>query len=162
MDAENESEESVMDFLTPLFAQFDKIYHDLAKRHGESYFGMWVLEEIGDRPEGATQKQLCEILYSPKQTVNSLVASFVRRGLVETKPNSSDGRSKLHVLTEEGKAKLEAIRHDEKMLGSYSLNGVSREELDQVRKVLCGIADRCEQGVAFLNADKPFPWEGEE
>lgn len=162
MDAENKSEESVMDFLTPLFAQFDKIYHDLAKRHGESYFGMWVLEEIGDRPEGATQKQLCEILYSPKQTVNSLVASFVRRGLVETKPNSSDGRSKLHVLTEEGKAKLEAIRHDEKMLGSYSLNGVSREELDQVRKVLCDIADRCEQGIAFLNADKPFPWEGEE
>ena len=162
MDADNKSEESVMDFFTPLLAQFDKIYYDLAKRHGESYFGMWVLEEIGDKPEGATQKQLCEILHSPKQTVNSLVASYVRRGLVETKPNSSDGRSKLHVLTEEGKAKLEAIRHDEKMLGSYSLNGVSREELDQVRKVLCDIADRCEQGIAFLNADKPFPWEGEE
>lgn len=26
MDAENKSEESVMDFLTPLLAQFDKIY----------------------------------------------------------------------------------------------------------------------------------------
>lgn len=162
MDAENRSEESVMDFLTPLLAQFDKIYYDLAKRHGESYFGMWVLEEIGDRPEGVTQKQLCEILYSPKQTVNSLVTSYVRRGLVETKPNSSDGRSKLHVLTEEGKSKLDAIRCDEKMLGSYSLNGVSGEELDQVRKVLCGIADRCTQGVAFLNAGKPFPWEGEQ
>ena len=56
MDAENKSEESVMDFLTPLLAQFDKIYYDLAKRYGESYFGMWVLEEIGDRPEGVTQK----------------------------------------------------------------------------------------------------------
>ena len=63
MDAENKSEESVMDFLTPLLARFDKIYYDLAKRHGESYFGMWVLEEIGDKPEGVTQKQLCEILY---------------------------------------------------------------------------------------------------
>lgn len=52
MDAENKSEESVMDFLTPLPARFDKIYYDLAKRHGESYFGMWVLEEIGDKPEG--------------------------------------------------------------------------------------------------------------
>lgn len=40
MDAENKSEESVMDFLTPLLAQFDKIYYDLAKRHSESYFGM--------------------------------------------------------------------------------------------------------------------------
>ena len=89
MDAENKSEESVMDFLMPLLARFDKIYYDLAKRHGESYFGMWVLEEIGDKPEGVTQKQLCEILYSPKQTVNSLIASYVRRGLVETKPNSA-------------------------------------------------------------------------
>lgn len=139
MDAENKSEESAMDFLTPLLAQFDKIYYDLAKRHGESYFGMWVLEEIGDRPEGVTQKQLCEILYSPKQTVNSLVSSFVRRGLVETKPNSTDGRSKLHVLTAAGK-----------------------EKLDQVRRVLFGIADRCTQGVAFLNANEPFPWEGGE
>ena len=140
MDAENKSEESVMDFFALLLAQFDKIYYDLAKRHGESYFGMWVLEEIGDKPEGVTQKQLCEILYSPKQTVNSLVASFVRRGLVETKPNSTD----------------------ERMLGIYSLDGVSREELDQVRRVLFGIADRCTQGIAFLNANEPFPWEGGE
>lgn len=162
MDAENRSEESVMDFFTPLLARFDKIYYDLAKRHGESYFGMWVLEEIGDKPEGVTQKQLCEILYSPKQTVNSLVASFVRRGLVETKPNSTDGRSKLHVLTAAGKEKLDAIRRDERMLGIYSLDGVSREELDQVRRVLCSIADRCTQGVVFLNANEPFPWEGGE
>ena len=56
MDAENKSEESVMDFFTPLLARFDKIYYDLAKRHGESYFGMWVLEEIGDRPEGGNPK----------------------------------------------------------------------------------------------------------
>ena len=139
MNASSESEERAIDFLTPLLAQFDKIYYDLAKRHGESYFGMWVLEEIGDKPEGVTQKQLCEILYSPKQTVNSLVASFVRRGLVETKPNSTDGRSKLHVLTAAGK-----------------------EELDQVRRVLFGIADRCTKGVAFLNANEPFPWEGGE
>lgn len=54
MDAENKSEESAMDFLTPLLDRFDKIYYDLAKRHGESCFGMWVLEEIGDRPEGVT------------------------------------------------------------------------------------------------------------
>lgn len=158
MDAENRSEESVMDFLTPLLAQFDKIYYDLAKRHGESYFGMWVLEEIGDRPEGVTQKQLCDILYSPKQTVNSVVASFVRRGLVETKPNSSDGRSKLHVLTAAGGESSMRFA----VMGIYSLNGVSREELDQVRRVLCSIADRCTQGVAFLNANKPFPWEGGE
>ncbi len=118
------------------------------------------LKKLEISQKGVTQKQLCEILYSPKQTVNSLIASYVRRGLVETKPNSTDGRSKLHVLTAAGKEKLDAIRRDERMLGIYSLDGVSREELDQVRRVLCSIADRCTQGIAFLNANEPFPWEG--
>ena len=40
------------------------------------------------------------------------------------------------------------------MLGIYSLDGVSREEFDQVRRVLCSIADRCTRGVAFLNANE--------
>ena len=66
------------------------------------------------------------------------------------------------MLTAAGKEKLDAIRRDERMLGIYSLDGVSREELDQVRRVLCGIADRCTQGVALLNANEPFPWEGGE
>lgn len=67
MDAENKSEESVMDFLTPLLAQFDKIYYDLAKRHGESYFGIWVLEEIGDRPEGVTKNSCARFCTRPSK-----------------------------------------------------------------------------------------------
>lgn len=35
------------DSFVPLLCQFDKNYSDLAKRNGESYFDMWVLEEIG-------------------------------------------------------------------------------------------------------------------
>ena len=66
------------------------------------------------------------------------------------------------MLTAAGKEKLDAIRRDERMLGLYSLDGVSRDELDQVRRVLFGIADRCTQGIAFLNANEPFPWEGGE
>lgn len=156
MNNEGRSEESVMDFLTPLLARFDKIYHDLAKRHGESYFGMWVLEEIGDRPEGVTQKQLCEILYSLKQTVNSLITSYVRRGLVETKPNSSDGRSKLHVLTAAGKEKLEAIRRDEKSSGLTRLMvlaGKSSTRCEGFCSVLLIAAPR---ELRFLTPMSPF------
>ena len=65
-------------------------------------------------------------------------------------------------LLRRGRKKLDAIRRDERMLGIYSLDGVSREEFDQVRRVLCSIADRCTQGVVFLNANEPFPWEGGE
>ncbi len=40
MNVSSESDGRAIDFLTPLLAQFDKIYYDLDKRHGESYFGM--------------------------------------------------------------------------------------------------------------------------
>lgn len=51
MDAENKSEESVMDFLTPLLAQFDKIYYDLAKRYGNPTLACGFLKklEIGQK-----------------------------------------------------------------------------------------------------------------
>lgn len=65
-DAGAKSEVGAFDFLMPLFTQCDKIYSDMAKRHSESYMGMWVLEEIGEHPEGVTQKHLCEALHSPK------------------------------------------------------------------------------------------------
>ena len=159
-DAGAKSEVGAFDFLMPLFTQCDKIYSDMAKRHGESYMGMWVLEEIGEHPEGVTQKHLCEALYSPKQTVNSLVSAHVRRGLVETKPNSRDGRSKLHVLTEEGKAKFDAIRSDEEALEAYSLEGVSEEELALVRRILTDVTNRFAEGVAKLDAGESLA-EGE-
>lgn len=118
------------------------------------------LEEIGEHPEGVTQKHLCEALHSPKQTVISLVSAHVRRGLVETKPNSRDGRSKLHVLTEEGKAKFDAIRSDEEALEAYSLEGVSEEELALVRRILTDVTNRFAEGVAKLDAGESLA-EGE-
>lgn len=143
------------DSFVPLLCQFDKNYSDLAKRNGESYFGMWVLEEIGERPEGVTQKQLCEITHMPKQTVNSLVASCVKRGLVETRPNSQDGRSKLHVLTEAGMAKYQAICHDEQWLYSFAAESVSEEEMSTVLKTLACLVARFEEGIELLENEVP-------
>lgn len=158
-DAGAKSEVGAFDFLMPLFTQCDKIYSDMAKRHGESYMGCGS-SEIGEHPEGVTQKHLCEALHSPKQNVNPLVSAHVRRGLVETKPNSRDGRSKLHVLTEEGKAKFDAIRSDEEALEAYSLEGVSEEELALVRRILTDVTNRFAEGVAKLDAGESLA-EGE-
>ncbi len=141
------------DSFVPLLCQFDKNYSDLARRNGESYFGMWVLEEKGERPEGVTQKQLCEITHMPKQTVNSLVVSYVRRGLVETKPNSHDGRSKLHVLTEAGMAKYQAICRDEQWLYSFAAESVSEEEMGAALKTLARLVSRFEEGIGLLNEE---------
>lgn len=78
---------------------------------------------------------------------------------METKPNSRDGRSKLHVL-EEGKAKFDAIRSDEEALEAYSLEGVSEEELALVRRILTDVTNRFAEGVAKLDAGESLA-EGE-
>lgn len=89
------------------FMAFDELYSRFAKSYGESYFSLWTLEEIGDAPEGITQKQMTSLLHLPKQTLSSIVASLVKRGLVETKPSPTDGRSKVHTLTKKGRALYE-------------------------------------------------------
>ena len=133
-----------------MLCRFDKNYSDLAKRNGESYFGMWVLEEIGEHPEGVTQKQLCEATHLPKQTVNSLVSSYVKRGLAKTMPNARDGRSKLHVLTKAGMKKYRAIRIDEEWLYSFAAKSASKEEVEAVLEVLTRLASRFEEGIRLL------------
>lgn len=94
------------------FMAFDELYGRFAKSYGESYFSLWTLEEIGDAPEGITQKQMTSLLHLPKQTLSSIVSSLVKRGLVETKPSPTDGRSKVHTLTEAGRALYERERAD--------------------------------------------------
>lgn len=156
MSSEKEQGARLANSFAPLLCRFDKNYSDLAKRNGESYFGMWVLEEIGEHPEGITQKQLCEATHLPKQTVNSIVSSCVKRGLAKTMPNAQDGRSKLHVLTEAGMVKFRAICKDEEWLYSFAAKRASKEEVDAVLEVLDRLASRFEEGIRLLaEEDRP-------
>ncbi len=91
-----------LDALCDASMRLDDIYGVFAKRHGETYLSMWAIYELGTHPEGLTQKQLASALYSPKQTVSSLIASLERRGLVRTVSSENDKRSKNHFLTEQG------------------------------------------------------------
>ena len=62
---------------------------------------MFILQLLDG--EGTTQKELCDILYFPKQTVNKVILSFVKRGYAAMAENPKDRRSRLIVLTEKGK-----------------------------------------------------------
>lgn len=64
------------------------------------------------------------------------------------------------MLTEEDKAKFDAIRSDEEALEAYSLEGVSEEELALVRRILTDVTNRFAEGVAKLDAGESLA-EGE-
>ena len=58
--------------------KLNHVYEDYAKIHDLTYISMFILQLLDG--EGTTQKELCDILYFPKQTVNKVILSFVKRG----------------------------------------------------------------------------------
>ena len=91
------------------FLRMDSLYSEFAKRYGESYYSLCVLHEIGEHPEGVSQKQLVQTLHLPKQTIGSITGGFEKRGLVALARSSTDGRSKLCSLTEAGRTRCTDI-----------------------------------------------------
>lgn len=81
--------------------KLNHVYEDYAKIHELTYISMFILQLL-DR-EGTTQKELCDTLYFPKQTVNKVILSFEKRGYVTLTENPQDRRSRSIVLTEKGK-----------------------------------------------------------
>ena len=81
--------------------KLNHVYEDYAKIHDLTYISMFILQLLDG--EGTTQKELCDILYFAKQTVNKVILSFVKRGYAAMAENPKDRRSRLIVLTEKGK-----------------------------------------------------------
>lgn len=91
----------ISDYYEDVFSM-DSLYGEFAKRVGESYHALFVLSLLDEHPEGISQKQLCQELHTPKQTVGSIINSLEQRELVTHRPDEADKRSKLHSLTPEG------------------------------------------------------------
>ena len=53
--------------------------------------------------DGVTQKEICDILYFPKQTVNKVILSFEKKGFIKLEENNQDKRSRIILLTEKGR-----------------------------------------------------------
>lgn len=75
-------------------------YEEYAKQHGLTYISLFILQLIED---GVTQKEICDILYFPKQTVNKVILSFEKKELIKLAENSQDKRSRIILLTEKGR-----------------------------------------------------------
>lgn len=94
---------SIQDELMQQFEKMDKAYEEYAKAKGLSYLGLVVLEEIFERGDGCTQKQISEDTHYPKQSVNLVVKAFLEDGLIELKELPENRKSKGITFTEKGR-----------------------------------------------------------
>ncbi|MDO4555637.1 MAG: MarR family transcriptional regulator [Lachnospiraceae bacterium] len=87
----------------------DVLYEEYAKSKDLSYTSLRILNYIYSGTQRYTQKELAQMAFLPKQTVNSIITGFYRQGLVVMKELEEDRRTKAVYLTEKGKVYAEEI-----------------------------------------------------
>lgn len=78
------------------------LYHPVAEKFGLSDATLDILCGIGWLGRPCTQKELCEIWYLSKQTVNSCTKQLSAKGLITAVPSPNNFREKLITLTPAG------------------------------------------------------------
>ena len=89
------------EFFCDIAQQINSIYEEYAKSVGLSYTSLYVLHMIA-LVENCTQKYIAEQMYLPKQTINSVITTFCKQGLVGLMELPEDRRHKVLRLTEKG------------------------------------------------------------
>jgi len=90
---------------------------------------------LADRND-VTTVELAQYLGITKQSTSEVVTTLERAGAVRRAPHPSDGRARVLLLTDEGRAKLEAGRKRWQHVEDEWAELVGREHLDDMRSVL--------------------------
>jgi DNA-binding MarR family transcriptional regulator len=115
------------------------LYADFAKEAGLSYASMYVLYSIYTEGENCTQKIISEKTFLPKQTVNAIVTTFLKRKMIELTEMQDDRRVKFVRFTKSGKKFADKI-----------IPKIIDAELNAIEKL-----DN-EQRIALLNSTKLY------
>ena len=91
--------------------------------------------------DDVTAAELAHYLGITKQSTSEVVSALERSGNVRRAPHPSDGRSRVLLLTDEGKAKLEHGRCRWEGLEEEWAELVGRGDLDVVRRTLATILE---------------------
>lgn len=85
-----------------IFKKNNDIYSDFIRKTGMSECAFWILYSIKTAPQGITQKEICEMMYEPKQTVNSAIKKLCEEEYLYLE-RVENTRSKNVHLTKKGK-----------------------------------------------------------
>ena len=87
--------------LNEIMKETDDLYRNLAKKFKMSDCMIWILYILREDDRSVTQSDICNMMFMPKQTVNSSLKKMESEGYIELL-NINDKRSKQVCLTEKG------------------------------------------------------------
>lgn len=111
-----------------IYFNMGSIYEKLAKMHGLTSSSLFVLHLIYEHPSQCTQHFICERLLYPKQTVNTILNSFEKKGYLSKKVASYDKRNKNIFLTDLGQKYAEGILSDMFYLEEAAFSNIAADE----------------------------------
>ena len=128
--------------------QMDDLYARFAKSNGLTYMSLLVLDCICDRPAGCTQKEICEVTFYSKQSVNLIVKKFLEQGFVRLEEIPEDRRNKRITLTEKGRAWADATIFRFWDAEERAMAALTEEErtlfLQTMRRFVAGLTENVE------------------
>ncbi len=113
--------------LDNIWQNIDSVYEYYAKQLGLNSTTLYLLH-IVDTSEPCTQKQICDIMMLPKQTVNTIVRDYQKKGLLETTESSEDRRHKHIRLTQQGRDYCKQILPPVEEAEAYALAQFTEDE----------------------------------
>lgn len=117
--------------------EWNASYEDYARSVGLSYTGLSVLSALYGA-EDCTQKMLCERCFLPKQTVNTTITAFYKKGWVRLEELPEDRRNKTIHFTSEGQAAADEIMRRVRESELKAMGALSESE----RLVLLSVTKR--------------------
>lgn len=111
--------------------EWNAAYEAYAKSVELNFTSLSILSALYEM-ENCTQKMLCEQCFLPKQTVNTAVTAFHKKGWIRMQELPEDRRNKTIHFTEEGRR--EAKCSLQKVLDSEhrAMKGLRQEEREQL------------------------------
>jgi DNA-binding MarR family transcriptional regulator len=113
-----------------VFFAMGAVYDRIAQKHGITSSMLFVLQIIYEFPDECTQRFICEKLFYPKQTVNTMLTSLEKNGYVIKKVSPHDKRSKIISLTDAGKAYTGKIINEMTYLEESAFLKMSVDEIN--------------------------------
>ena len=126
------------------------IYRDLSIRMGLTESTFWILYTLRVEESPVTQSDMCAILGYPKQTVNSAVTAFYKRGWIRMQELPEDRRNKTIHFTEQGRHEAACILQKVQESERAAMDRLSREEQDLLLSLTRRYVDACKNTMKGL------------
>ena len=122
-----------INFIYDSLKKIDRAYEYWAAKHGLTLYELDVYYTFIDgKKDKITQKDLCDCLYAPKTSVNSVIKKQIETGRIEMQVNPDNKREKIIVLTDRGRKFAEEIIYPLFKCEEDAINSFTAGEIDAV------------------------------